>query len=284
MVILPQERWRDAAPRWARVEELGFDHAWTYDHLSWRSLRDEPWYATVPTLVAAATVTSQIRLGTWVASPNFRHPVPFAKELMSLDDISEGRFVLGVGAGGYGADSTALGEVALPLGQRTTRFKEFVELLDELLSNPSTTWRGEHYAANDARMIPGGPSRPRLPFVVAANGPKGMALATRFGQGWATTGPSEDDSETWWDGVGQMCRRFGAVLATSGRDTGMDRYLSVDAGGYALASLDQFRRTVDRARALGFTDIVTHWPRAEGVYAGDEAVLEAVAALLPELR
>ena len=98
-----------AGRRWRRAEELGFDHAWTYDHLAWRSLRDGPWFGAIPTLTAAAMVTDRIRLGTLVASPNFRHPVPFAKELMTLDDISGGRLAAGIGAGGTGWDAAMLG-------------------------------------------------------------------------------------------------------------------------------------------------------------------------------
>src|SRR5664279_43371 len=86
VVLLPQERWPQASRRWQRAEEYGFDHAWTYDHLSWRTLADEVWGATVPTLVGAATVTSKIGLGTFVSSPNYRHPVPFAKDVATLDD------------------------------------------------------------------------------------------------------------------------------------------------------------------------------------------------------
>jgi hypothetical protein len=75
------------------------------------------------------------------------------------------------------------------------------------------------------------------------------------------------------------------VLAETGRDpVTLRRYLSVDGGGYALSSAGRFADAVGRARDLGFTDVVTHWPRAEGVYAGDEAVLEQVAADLGELR
>ncbi|MFC5381325.1 LLM class flavin-dependent oxidoreductase [Aquipuribacter nitratireducens] len=292
VVILPQQRWAEAAATWRRAEELGFDHAWTYDHLSWRSLRDEPWFATVPTLVAAATVTSTIGLGTWVASPNYRHPVPFAKELMSLDDISGGRFVLGVGSGGAGFDATVLGHEALSPRDRARRFEDFVTLLDLLLRQPATTWRGHHYAAHEARMVPGGPSSPRLPFAVAANGPRGMALAARLGDGWVTTGPPRekgddgpDALEHWWRGVGQMCARFDRARDAAGRRRGEPRrYLSVDVGRYALASLDVFLDTYERAHALGFTDVVTHWPRPDGVYAGEESVLEAVADRLPGLR
>ena len=82
IVILPEKRWALARERWRRAEELGFHHAWTYDHLMWRWLRDEPWFGYLPTLTAAAAVTSRIRLGTLVATPAYRHPAPFAKAIV----------------------------------------------------------------------------------------------------------------------------------------------------------------------------------------------------------
>jgi alkanesulfonate monooxygenase SsuD/methylene tetrahydromethanopterin reductase-like flavin-dependent oxidoreductase (luciferase family) len=103
VVILPEHRWAVAAEQWRCSESLGFDHAWTYDHLSWRDLRDSPWFGAVPTLAAAALVTTSIRLGVLVASPNYRHPVPFAKEIMSLDDLAGGRLTL---ASALGASDT----------------------------------------------------------------------------------------------------------------------------------------------------------------------------------
>jgi alkanesulfonate monooxygenase SsuD/methylene tetrahydromethanopterin reductase-like flavin-dependent oxidoreductase (luciferase family) len=283
IVLLPQHRWAQDADRWRRAEEYGFDSAWTYDHLAWRSLADEPWFATVPLLTAAATVTSTIRLGTWVASPNYRHPVPFAKDLMSLDDVSGGRFTLGVGAGGVGFDAVVTGGQVLPPRERVDRLTEFVELLDALLSRPVTTWAGRYYEAVEARMHPGCLQQPRLPFVVAANGPRAMRVAARFGQGWATTGVEGDGS--WWDGVAALASRLDEVLDGEGRARAdVDRYLSLDSGGYALESVDAFEDAVGRAAELGFTDVVTHWPRPEGVYAGSEAVLEKVASRLGDLR
>lgn len=104
-VILPVRRWSQGGREaWQRAEELGFHAAYTYDHLSWRSFRDQAWFGALPTLTAAAAATSRMRLGTLVTSPNFRHPVTLAKELISLDDISDGRITLGIGAGGN--DST----------------------------------------------------------------------------------------------------------------------------------------------------------------------------------
>lgn len=97
-VILPVYRWSEGREVWRRAEELGFDSAYTYDHLSWRAFRDRPWFGAVPTLTAAAAVTERLRLGTLVTSPNFRHPVTLAKDLISLDDISDGRITLGIGA------------------------------------------------------------------------------------------------------------------------------------------------------------------------------------------
>jgi len=284
-VLLPQGRWSQDAERWRRAEDYGFDHAWTYDHLAWRSLVDQPWFGTVPVLAAAAGVTSRIALGTWVSSPNYRHPVPFAKDVMTLDDVSSGRFLLGVGAGGVGFDATVLGGEVLPPRDRVDRLGEFVELLDALLTAPVTSWSGRWYEAVEARMHPGCVQQPRTPFVVAANGPRGMRVAARFGQGWATTGREGDDASTWWDGVAETVRRFEDAVAEAGRQPGeVDRYLSVDTASYALASVEAFADAAGRARELGFTDLVTHWPRDEGVYAGDEAVLEQVADLLPALR
>lgn len=287
IVILPDQRWSEARRRWRQADEWGFDHAWTYDHLGWRDLVDGPWFDAVSTLTAAATVTSRIRLGTLVASPNFRHPVHFARQVTALDDISGGRVLLGVGAGGVGFDATVLGAETMPPRQRVDRFGEFVQLLDLVLREDRVDWRGDYYAAVDARSTPGCVQRPRVPFVVAANGPRSMRLAVRFGQGWVTTGSSHDDLDGWWRSVTELSTRLDKTLAAGGRDPAtLDRYLSLDAAPvFSLSSVYFFADAVGRAAELGFTDVITHWPRRSGWYAGDEAVLEAVAAdVLPALR
>jgi alkanesulfonate monooxygenase SsuD/methylene tetrahydromethanopterin reductase-like flavin-dependent oxidoreductase (luciferase family) len=292
IALLPERRWAQDRGRWRAVEDWGFDHAWTYDHLAWRSLADGPWLASVPQLAAAAAVTERIRLGTWVSSPNFRHPVPFAKEVMGLDDISEGRLLLGVGAGGDGFDAEVLGTPVSPR-ERADRFAEFVGLMDELLTQPVTEHDGAWYQARGARMLPGCLQRPRVPFVVAANGPRAMRVAARFGQGWATTGPSlaglgegDDAPREWWSGLARLVERFEGALTELGVESGaVDRYLNLDSGPeFSMASVDRLRDGVQRAAALGFTDVVVHWPRPDGVYAGDERVLDEVAGQLDELR
>ena len=286
-MILPEHRWWAAEPLWRMAEEYGFAHAWTYDHLGWRSLVDKPWFDAVPTLTAAATVTSNIRLGTLVASPNFRHPVHFAREVLALDDVSDGRITLGIGAGGPGFDTTVLGGAQPDAGTRVERFGEFVELLDKILTQDCTTWYGEHYTAVEARRAPGCVQMPRLPFVIAANGTRSMRLAARFGRGWVTTGPAaEDDLEAWWRGVAELTKRFADTMADEGRDPQrVQRYLSADAApAYSMRSLEYFREVVGRAEELGFTDVITHWPRTDEPYAGTESTVEDIAAeVLPEL-
>jgi alkanesulfonate monooxygenase SsuD/methylene tetrahydromethanopterin reductase-like flavin-dependent oxidoreductase (luciferase family) len=287
IVILPDQRWSVAGRRWQRAEEYGFDHAWTYDHLGWRDLVDGPWFDAVTTLTAAAMVTRRIRLGTFVASPNFRHPAHFTREITALDDISQGRLLLGLGAGGIGFDSAVLGARELTPGERVDRFAEFLELLDLLLRGDRITWTGSYFATVDARSTPGPVQRPRPPFVVAANGPRALRLAARYGDGWVTTGGQAlDSADEWWSSVGRTSSMFSEALAEAGRPAdAVDRYLSLDSSPvFSMSSADAFTDAVGRAAALGFTDVVTHWPRASGWYAGDEKVLETVAGLLPRLR
>jgi len=281
VVILPEYSWRDAQPIWARAETLGFDHAWTYDHLAWRSLRDSTWFGALPTLTAAALATERIRLGTLVASPNFRHPVPFAKELMTLDDISRGRLTLGIGSGGEGWDARMLGDEPWSPRERADRFAEFVELTDRLLRDPDTTFQGRFYAAAGAPMHPGSTQRPRVPFAVAATGPRAMRIAATYGETWVTTGGRGDTQLASKEGAAEVRQQIAMLeeaCAAIRRDPGsIDRLvlsgLRLDSG---LASADAFAETVGRYAEAGVTDFVVHWPRQEPPFAGDLRAFEAI--------
>lgn len=271
VVILPDAAWAVAHERWQLAETMGFDHAWTYDHLTWRSLRDGPWFAAVPTLAAAALATSRIRLGTLVASPTYRHPVTFAKELMTLDDISDGRVTAGLGAGGDGFDATAVRAEAWPRRERTERFEEFVALLDRLLTDPATSYEGRYYVANEARGIPGCRQQPRLPFAIAATGPRGMRLAARHGATWVAS-----DSR----GAGpDLVARLADACTAEGRDpASLARLALVGHRERPLASVEAFRDVAGRYAEAGFTDLVVHWPRPDEPFAADLDVLKRVAS------
>ena len=133
LVILPTDPWSEARRQWEWADDSGFHTAWTYDHIRWGGMPDGPWHAAVPVLAAAAAVTERVRLGTLVATPNFRHPVTLAREAITLDDLSEGRLDLGLGPGSEGFDATALGQEPWPPAERLARFEEFLEVLKPIV-------------------------------------------------------------------------------------------------------------------------------------------------------
>lgn len=289
--ILPVRRWHEGGrDRWVRAEELGFHTGYTYDHLSWRvPFRDGPWFGAIPTLTAAAGATSRMRLGTLVTSPNFRHPVTLAKELLSLDDISAGRVTLGIGAGGNGFDATALGQEPWTPRERADRFAEFVAQLDALLSQDATSHVGTYYSAHEVRNVPGCVQRPRLPFAVAATGPRGLRLAARHGQAWVTTGdpkvvgePGATPAASLAAIAGQV-ERLGAACAEEGRDpAGIHRILLT---GFTpdplLDSVDAFVDFAGRHAEAGIDEIVLHWPLADTRFAADEQTFTRIATEAP---
>lgn len=283
VLILPEHQWSAAIEKWQRAEELGFDHAWTYDHIAWGDLRNAPWFASIPTLTAAAVVTTTIRLGTLVASPNFRHPVPFARELVSLDDIAEGRFTLGIGSGAQGWDATMLGQPPWGMHERSERFEEFTDLLDRLLRHPETTFSGRYWSAIEARTYPGCVQEPRIPFAVAATGPRSMRVAAKHASVWVTNGERSHvgpplGPEAGAAVVARQLAMFEEICDVEGRDPAtVDRLvltgLRLDAG---LQSPEAFEEVKEAYRAVGATDLVVHWPRPDEPYAGDESILEGI--------
>jgi alkanesulfonate monooxygenase SsuD/methylene tetrahydromethanopterin reductase-like flavin-dependent oxidoreductase (luciferase family) len=289
LTILPEHTWSVAEPLWREAEALGFDHAWTFDHVTWGGLPDSPWFAAVPTLAAAAAVTEHIGLGTFVTSPNNHHPVQLMREVLALDDISGGRLVLGLGSGGD-LDARIMGE-DLPLKARVDRFHEFTELLDRLLRDDHVSADGRFYAARDVRTLPGPvrgtPDGNRVPLVIAANGPRAIRLAVERGDGWMTYGGTAETDDAWWALIADLSARVDSALEAAGRaPASLARYLNLDsAPTFSLTSAAAFEDAVGRAAALGFTDVITHWPRGDQPYQGTRDVLEQVATeVIPGLR
>jgi alkanesulfonate monooxygenase SsuD/methylene tetrahydromethanopterin reductase-like flavin-dependent oxidoreductase (luciferase family) len=282
VVILPDEPWARARDRWMLAEQLGFDHAWTYDHLTWRSHRDHAWFAAVPTLTAAAVVTARIRLGPLVASPNFRHPLTLAKDMIALDDISGGRVTLGVGAGGTGWDATMLGQDPWDASERADRFAEFVQLTDMLLRSPRVTFRGRFYSVDEARTYPGCTQEPRLPLALAATGRRGMAIAATVADTWVTTGARRDPASSTLDhDVDSVRAQIDTLVAAcndAGRDpTSLARLVLTGVPlRSGLESVDAFTDVAARYADAGVTDLVVHMPRPTDPYRGDMAVFERI--------
>ncbi|MGP4025511.1 LLM class flavin-dependent oxidoreductase [Actinomadura sp. 3N407] len=275
-VMWPMRSWPEAGDLWRRAEDLGFRHAWVYDHLAWRG--ETPWYDAYTTLAAAAAVTSRVRLGTLVTSPNFRHPVPTAHAIKTIDHVSGGRVSIGIGSGGTrrASDAGVLGGDAWTPHERASRFAEWVELLDLLLRGPETTFEGTYYTAREVVTEPGCVQRPRVPLVIAGDGPRGMHVAAKYGTGWVTSANAGGRAPQ--DIVRSRLAALDAACEAEGR-TIDDRILMTGFSGEPwLESPGSFADLAGRYAELGITEIALHWPRPGTRFEADMKVFEAVAA------
>lgn len=259
---------------WRHAEELGLSGAWVYDHLAWRG--HTPWDDAFTSLAAAAALTSRIRLGTIVTTPNFRTPVPTAAAVRTVDRISGGRLDVGVGAGGatHQSDGDVLDRDWTPR-ERADRFTEFVTQLDALLTGADVDLHGDHWAARGVTISPGLVQR-RPPFWVAARGPRGMRVAAAHGQGWIANPHAERDP---FVDTRDQVERLGEAFAAAGRDASAVPKLLLT--GFTdepwLASVGAYDDLAGRYAELGITDVAVHWPRPGTAWDTDPHVFEEIA-------
>ena len=291
VVMLPTDPWPETVERARHIEALGYDHLWTYDHLSWRRYRGRAWHAAIPWLTGIAGATSRIRLGTMVSSPNLRNPVTLAQEAVTLDHVSGGRCILGVGAGGVGFDSTVFGAEPLRPLELVARLAEFVALLGRLFTEPTVSHAGTYYTVNEACIQPAAIQVPRVPVAIAAGGPNAIAVAARFGDAWITFGDARhgDRSAHGTDQVVQtQLRQLDDACAAIGRDPATIQriFMIGNTEERPLASTATFDDFVGRYAALGFTDLVFHHPRPDDPeWDEPAAIVDAIATdVLPRWR
>ncbi|MCH2578965.1 MAG: LLM class F420-dependent oxidoreductase [Pseudomonadales bacterium] len=179
--------WGDMLDVWRAADEIElFETAWNFDHFyPLIGDSDGPCLEAWVTLSALAQATSRIRIGCMVNGVPYRHPALVANMAASLDIVSGGRLELGLGAGWNEQETEAYGIDLLPIGQRMDRFEEAVEVVDSLLSNEFTTFRGKYFQLEQARCEPKGPQQPRPPIVIGGAGEKRtLRIAARFAQHW----------------------------------------------------------------------------------------------------
>ena len=162
-----------------RAEEIGFDTIWTPDELVW-FVPEVPrgFWDGVSMAGAVAASTSRAKVGTWVMSALHRNPGIIAKTAETLDDISGGRFVFGLGAGHeWPGQARAFG---LPESAIFARFEEALEIIVPLLRDGRASFEGSYHAARDLPQQPRGPRPAGIPLLIGGNGPKGQRAAVRF--------------------------------------------------------------------------------------------------------
>jgi alkanesulfonate monooxygenase SsuD/methylene tetrahydromethanopterin reductase-like flavin-dependent oxidoreductase (luciferase family) len=177
-----------------RVDELGYEHLWAWDHL-YAIFGDpyQPIFEGYSTLNAWAKVTSRVRLGLLVGANTFRNPGLTAKTAVTLDHISDGRAILGIGGAWFELEHTAYGiEFGSGFGERLTWLDEATGAMRSLLDGESVTSPQDgHYRFEDLRLLPG-PIQPRLPIMIGGSGlRKTLRTVAKYADMWNAMGSVE---------------------------------------------------------------------------------------------
>jgi len=186
--------WPEVRDSALAAEAAGWDSIWIWDHLlaiqgPWQQPIFEGW-----TLLAGlASITERVRLGLMVGANTFRNPGLTTKLATTLDHISNGRAVLGIGGAWFEREHEAFGiDFGKSVGERLDWLDEAVSLMRRLLDGETVTHVGPHYQMVDALCEPR-PMQPRLPILVGGSGPKKtLRTAARYADGWNTSGPVEE--------------------------------------------------------------------------------------------
>lgn len=192
-MILPlAEDESGSAPSWTRLkdaaqqcEQFGLDSVWVYDHLLHR-FEGHPtvgFHEAWTMLTALAAVTERVEIGTTVLCAAFRNPALLAKMANTLDEVSGGRLILGLGAGWHEPEFEAFG---MPYDHRVSRFEEAMQIIKPLLVDRAVTFKGRYHSAQDCVVSPAGPRSEGVPILIAAFAPRMLRLTARYADQWTT--------------------------------------------------------------------------------------------------
>ncbi len=201
---------------WRRIvratEDAGFESLWRSDHFhSLTGARDRDALETFISFVVAAEESERIRFGPLVASMTFRHPSLLARMAAQLDDLSGGRFVLGVGAGWNVGEHEAFGLPFPSLRERMDRLEEGIQVVLALLGDEPASFEGRYYRLHEAVCYPK-PAQHPLPLLIGGRGERRtLQMAARYAQEWNFAGVDLDEY-----------RRLAGVLAAHCEDAGRD--------------------------------------------------------------
>ena len=173
-----------------RIEDAGLDSIWVYDHLlyRWPGRPTDGIWECWTVLSALAQATQRVQIGTLVMCTPFHNPAVLAKMASTLDEISGGRLILGLGAGWHQPEFDAFG---VPFDHRASRFQEALEIIRPLLRDGRVDFHGTYYSAPDCELIPRGPRPDGPPLMVAGKGPRMLRLAARYADSWNTAWHAE---------------------------------------------------------------------------------------------
>jgi probable F420-dependent oxidoreductase len=205
-------RWPELVTMARVAEDVGFDSLWVGEHLLYRFPEGSsrgPWEAWT-LLAALAASTSRIRLGPLVACTNFHNPALLAKQAATIDEVSGGRLVLGLGAGWNETEFLAFG---FPFDHRIARFEEAFTIIRTLLRDGAIDFDGTYYSARDCELVPRGPRPGGPPLMIGSIGERMLRITLPHVQAWnawyADTGNSPSGVARLRRIVDDACRDVG---------------------------------------------------------------------------
>ena len=207
-----QVSWDDLLATWKEAEALGFDSAWVYDHfIPIFGDEDAPCLEGWTSLAALAASTNRMRLGVLVTGNTYRNPAMLAKMATTVDQVSHGRLVLGIGAGWFDRDHTAYG---IPFGTprgRARMLDEALQVITKLWSETHPSFAGKYYALDRAPFAPKNVQKPHPPIVIGGQGKEWIVpLVARYADGWnAVSGVTPDGIRERRKIIQDECRRIG---------------------------------------------------------------------------
>ena len=290
VLILPNLPWDQLLGRFKRVEELGFDLAVTADTFTDFLNPPSPWFELWTVLAGVAEATSTIRIAPCVAQIPLRNPAFFARQALTVDHISKGRLEIGLGLGltadpGY----AMMGMANWTNKERAARFKEYVEIIDLLLSNEVSSYDGRFYKIDNAVMNPRSSQKPRPPITIAAMGPLMMKYAAEYADTWNTMSFAEefaqqhDETANRVSKVIEHCARIGRDPETLRMSYNMYDARSRTGGG-RIAYYESSEAFAEMARQLinlGIRELGLYYPMLDE----QVPVFETIAReTIPELR
>lgn len=264
---------------WQEAESIGYDTAFVYDHFMGPTPGGKggccyDGWALLPGLAAQ---TKRIRLGTLVTGNTFRHPAILAKSAATVDHISGGRLILGIGAGWMEREHIAFGIPYGTPGERARRLVESVELIKMLFTQETSTYEGKYYSLKDAPFIPKPLQKPHPPILIGGMGPKIVQpLVARHAQIWHFGVPGNDPVK-----AKALIEHFDGVCREVGRDPAeIEKTTSLNAMKLRKKPVEEMRREIRDLVALGVRHFVLLPPPA-----ADYAVIRTFAEeVMPEFR
>jgi len=206
-------RWADILAMAQTAESIGFDAIWISDHVGFGDPKrdwDGAWESWT-LLSALAASTSRVALGNFVLAVPFRNPALLAKMAETLDEVSGGRVILGLGAGWNEPEFTSYG---IPYDDRFRRFEDGLRVITQMLRTGSSTHDGQTIRTRAARLEPRGPRPTGLPVMVGANGPRMLRLTAELADHWNGGLPSLDEVPGMLAEIDDVCREVGRDPAT----------------------------------------------------------------------